>query len=247
MTVAAPTVLITGANGSVGRALTPSLADRYRLRLHSRSGGLDLPEGPHELIGGDIERSADAAAMVAGVDAIVHLAGQASAQSSWEEVRGPNVEGLRNVFEAARLAAVPRVVFASTNHVMGMYDRDHAWPIHPEQPVRPDGPYGVSKALGEALARYYADEFGLDAICLRIGWVLERPFNEQGLRMWLSPRDLGQLVIRSLEADVRFGIYYGVSANARCKWDVENARRELGYEPVDDSEAFAAEALGAEE
>jgi len=81
-------------------------------------------------------------------------------------------------------------------------------------------------------------------VCLRVGWVLEKPFNEQGLRMWLSPRDLGQLAVRALEAPVRFGIYYGVSDNRRRHWDLENARRELGYAPVDDSERFAAEILG---
>ncbi len=245
MTPHTPLVLITGASGNVGRELVPRLASRFRLRLHSRSTPIEVPPGPHETVSGDIEYAADAAGMVAGVDAVVHLAGQSSARASWDEVRAPNIDGAYNVFEAARAAGVRRVVFASTNHVMGMYDREQAWPIHPEQPPRPDGPYAVSKAFGEALGRYYADIHGLEVVCLRIGWVLERPFNEQGLRMWLSPGDLGRLMVGALEAPVRFGIYYGVSANTRCRWDFENTRAELGYEPLDDSEAFADEILAS--
>jgi nucleoside-diphosphate-sugar epimerase len=241
-----PFVLITGASGSVGQALVPQLATRYRLRLHSRSTKLTAPKGPHEAVMGDIESPADVKKMVAGVDAVVHLAAQSKARASWEEVRGPNIDGTYNVFEAARVAGVRRVVFASTNHVMGMYDRERVWPIRPEQPFRVDGPYGVSKAFGEVLGRYYAELHALEVICLRIGWVLQRPFNEQGLRMWLSPGDLARLMIGALEAPVRFGVYYGVSANTRCHWDVENTRSELGYQPVDDSEIFAAEILASD-
>lgn len=54
--------------------------------------------------------------------------------------------------------------------------------------------------------------------------------------MWLSVR-------LSLETPQRFGLYYGVSNNQRRKWDIENAHRELGYNPVDDSKVFAAAIL----
>jgi NAD+ dependent glucose-6-phosphate dehydrogenase len=233
-------ILITGASGTVGAMLRPSLQEDYRLRLHYRNQAPEALVPGEEQVQGKIEDFASVASMVTGVDAIVHLAAESNARATWEAVRPPNIDGLYNVFEAARRAGVSKIVFASTNHVMGMYDREHAWPIHPEQPVRPDGYYGVSKAFGEALARYYVDAFGLSIICLRIGWALERPHNEAALRMWLSPRDLGQLVRLSLQTPRSFGIYYGVSNNTRCKWDIENARRELGYHPVDDSEIFAA-------
>jgi NAD+ dependent glucose-6-phosphate dehydrogenase len=236
-------VLITGATGDVGTLLRPSLQPDYRLRLHyRRQPPLALTPG-EESVRAEIENFAAVMDMVADVDAIVHLAAESYTHATWEAIRGPNIDGLYNVFEAARRAGVPKIVFASTNHVMGMYDRDHAWPVDPTSPVRPDGYYGVSKAFGEALARYYADAFGISIICLRIGWALERPHNETALRMWFSPRDLGQLVRLSLETPQRFGLYYGVSNNTRRKWDIENARRELGYHPLDDSEVFAAEIL----
>jgi nucleoside-diphosphate-sugar epimerase len=239
-------VLVTGATGSVGKGLRPSLQQDYRLRLHYNKNPPAELRSDEESIQADIEDFAAVARMVEGVDAVMHLAADSYTHATWEAVRGPNIDGTYNIFEAARRAGVQKIVFASTNHVMGMYDKEEVWPIHPEQPVRPDGYYGVSKAFGEALARYYADEFKMSVICLRIGWFLERPHNEYALRMWLSARDLGQLIRLSLETLQPFGIYYGVSDNQRRKWDIENARQELGYNPVDDSEIFAAEIRGGE-
>lgn len=236
-------VLITGATGDVGSAMRPYLQDEYHLRLQYRQRPIVNLAAYEESVQGDIEDFDAVMRMVEGVDTIVHLAAERSSFAEWEAVRGPNIDGTYNVFEAARRAGVSKVIFASSNHAMGMYDSEKAWPIFPEQPVRPDGYYGVSKAFGEALARYYADAFGMSMICLRIGWVLDRPHNEMSLRMWLSPRDLGQLVRCSIETSQQFGLYYGVSNNQRRKWDIENVRRELGYAPVDDSEDFAATIL----
>ena len=113
----------------------------------------------------------------------------------------------------------------------------------PEMPVRPDSLYGASKAFGESLGRYYVDRYGLEVISLRIGSfqpdsaVIERK-SDRILSTWLSHRDCVQLVQCSIEADVRFGIYYGISGNTRAYWDLQNARRELGYAPQDNSEHF---------
>jgi nucleoside-diphosphate-sugar epimerase len=232
-------ILITGAAGNVGRALRPHLQQNYLLRLQYHQHPLTPMVSGEECVQASIEDFEELTRIVEGVDAIVHLAADPNAHATWEDLRVPNIDGTYNVFEAARRAGIQKVIFASSNHVMGMYDRDKQWPISSGQPVRPDGYYGVSKAFGEALARYYADAFAMSMICLRIGWVLERPHNEMALRMWLSAQDLGQLVRLSLETPRSFGLYYGVSNNRRNKWDIENARRELGYNPVDDSEIFA--------
>jgi nucleoside-diphosphate-sugar epimerase len=182
------------------------------------------------------------------LDAIIHLAGNASLTATWEGVLGANIIGTRNIFEAARVAQVPRVIFASSNHVTGAYEgfapdlhlyREPEPPkIWPEGPIRPDSDYGVSKAFGEAVARYYCARWGVEAICLRIGAVTaeDDPTKNARLRkVWLSHRDLVQLVEKSLRANVTFGIYYGVSNNKGAFWDITNARLELGYEPEDDA------------
>jgi nucleoside-diphosphate-sugar epimerase len=112
--------------------------------------------------------------------------------------------------------------------------------ISPQDPIRPDSDYGLSKAFGEAVARYYFDRWGIQAICLRIGAVLrdDDPTREsQNRRIWLSHRDLVQLVEKSLSSEVTFGIYYGISNNKDAFWDISNARADLGYAPQDDGSA----------
>lgn len=229
-------VVVTGSCGRVGRLLVPALREISDVVEVDSSP----VAGDHVVL--DICDRAGLAEVFSGADAVVHLAAKAPYRSTWKEVSRPNIEGTHSVFEAARLADVRRVVFASSNHVTGMYDREHAWPVSVDLPVRPSGVYGVSKVFGEALGRYYADEFGLSVICLRIGWVRQDPASEAaetGLEvarmMWLSARDLVQLVTRSLQAEVKFGIYYGVSENATRQWNIDNARAELGYQPVDNS------------
>jgi hypothetical protein len=157
-------------------------------------------------------------------------------------VRDANVDGTFKVFEAARLAGVRKIVFASTNHVTGMYERA-GQPVNPEMVIRPDSLYGVSKAFGEALGRFYVDQYGLSVICLRIGSFQPMPRNQRMLSTWLSPRDCAQLVWRAIESGVDFDVFYGISGNSRRYWDISNAQSLLGYAPEDDAEAFAAEVL----
>jgi len=104
-------------------------------------------------------------------------------------------------------------------------------------PIRPDSDYGVSKAFGEAMAREYHEVYGMSFVCIRIGSVNaeDRPNNERRLKTWLSHRDLVQLVDKSLVAKVGFGIYFGVSDNKGRFWDIENAKKDLGYRPQDDA------------
>ena len=233
-------VLITGAAGRIGAGLAERLNDRYDLRLHYNR---TIPEQRpvEDYVVANVANYDEVAAAVAGMDAIVHLAGEPSVQGSWESVHEANIVGVRNVYEAARQAGVRRVVFASTNHVMGMYDRDRQWPIYAAQPVRPDSLYGVSKAFGEVLGRHYYDQYGLSVICLRIGWYLEQPKDEISRWMWLSPRDCAQVTWRAIESEVGFGIYYAISANGGRHWDITDTMEKLGYRPEDDAELFAAE------
>lgn len=234
-------VAITGSSGQVGTLLAPRLTS-FDLRL------LDLvppSTGRGEYVRVDICDTEAMTEALQGSDAVVHLAGQRRVSASWAELEQPNIVGLVSTFEAAHRAGVGKVVFASSNHVTGMYDREQAWPFGPEVPIRPDSLYGATKAFGEALGRYYSDKFAMSVVCLRFGWVLERPHNEQARWQWLSPDDLARLVSGAILSDVRFGIYYGVSNNTQRHWSVENARRDLGYEPADDSEGYFVAAAGA--
>lgn len=237
-------VAITGAGGMVGSVVVDGLRDRYDLRpLHRDDADITDLEA--------LER------VFADVDAVVHLAATADVDSPWDAVLSANVIGVYNVYEAARRSGVDRVVFASSNHTVGMYQWDGDRfddPSNPEfvpadAPFRPDSLYGASKVWGEALGRYYVERLkALSVVCLRIGWVTEddtppaalhaddpdeQRVRDRGPRMWLSHRDCVSLVDAALRADVTFATVFGVSEN-RGRWlSLEEGRDLLGWAPED--------------
>lgn len=227
-------VMITGASGNIGQMLTARLADRYDLVLTDVEDGTTAESLVIQQA--DIRELAELRPLMQSVDTVVHLAGDPSPQATWESVYEANILGMRNVLEAARDASVRRVVFASSNHAMGMYDRDGAWPVYNHQLPRPDSLYGVSKVFGETIGRFYHDEYGLEFIALRIGWSTGE-ISEAAVdilhAMWLSPDDTAQVVERAIEASVPFGLYYAISDNPNRRWDITNTMLELGYRPKD--------------
>ncbi|WP_203567745.1 NAD-dependent epimerase/dehydratase family protein [Aestuariimicrobium ganziense] len=227
-------ILITGATGGIGLSLVERLASDYDIVQQGRTPRTDQQE--KVLRKADLNDYAEVLPLMEGVDTVIHLAGSASPESSWDDVLEANIVGLRNVLEAARESGVRRVVFASSNHAMGMYDRLEQWPVYPDQLPRPDSLYGVSKVFGEALGRYYHDHYGLDFIALRIGWMTDDPLDsdvELLHAMWLSEDDCEQLFRRAIEAEVTFGLFYGVSDNQNRRWSMTNTMLELGYRPKD--------------
>ena len=237
------TIVITGAAGGIGTHLRRELLGKYELRLSDLRPIGSLAPG-ESFVQADLTCLEDVVRAAAGAHAIVHLGGL-SVEGGWEDVLGPNIVGCYNAFEAARINGVKRFVFASSNHAAGFYRRDET--IDHRVYPKPDSRYGVSKVFGEALGSLYADKYGLEVMCIRIGNVNEAPIDKRRLSIWVSPRDLAQLVIIGIEhPDVRFEIVYGVSGNRRSWYDNSNAER-LGYRPQDDSEPFAEEILARNE
>ncbi len=233
------TVLMTGAAGDVATQLRTALAGKYQFRLSDIRPVTDLTNTEH-FHKAQLDRLSDVTRVSKGVDAIIHLGGF-SKEGTWEEILQANIIGTYNLFEAARRNSVRRVVFASTNHVMGFHPREAVLDHHAD--VRPDSRYGASKVFGEALARLYVDKYGLEVCCIRIGNPTAKPADKRRLSIWSSARDLAQLVSIGLEhPDIKFEVVYGVSANTRSFYDNSNALR-LGYRPEDNSEAFATEVL----
>ena len=231
-------ILITGAAGRIGTVLRNGLRDRYQLRLlyHNTVHPAESGEEVHVSSITDLDKITEACD---GVHTVVHMAGNPGG-GNFEELLEANIRGTYTVYEAAKQTGVRRVVFASTNHVIGYYEKNGLYTTT-EMNARPDSFYGASKAYGEDLGRYYSDAFGLSVICLRIGSfqpdeaVINRG-SDRILSSWLSHRDTVQLIWRSIETDIQFGIYFGISGNTRAYWDLSNAREELGYAPEDDSE-----------
>jgi len=236
------TVLITGAAGDVGSHLRRELAGRYRLRL-SDLMPVEKLTANETYLAADISRMEQVAPLVQGVDAIVHLGGF-SVEGPWDAILQANIAGCYNMFEAARQAGVKRILFATSNHAVGFYRRDETIDDHVYP--RPDSRYGVSKVFGEALGSLYADKYGMEVFNIRIGNVAPKPVDKRRLAIWLSPRDLAQLVAIGIDHPaIHFEIVYGISGNKRAWFDNSNARR-LGYRPQDDSEGWAEEVLANE-
>lgn len=218
------TVVVTGAAGGVARLLVPTLEGRYPLRL------TDLDDG-------DLTRADFARTVTAGASAIVHLAADPDPGHDWSLLRGPNADAVSNVLDAAVANGVPKVILASSAHAAGGYADEGRTPISPQWPAYPCCVYGASKVLGEALGRVYSDRHGLSVLCLRLGATKQQPSARSELPGWLSPGDLGRLMVAALDAKVRYGIYFGVSANTGSWWDVD--ADDIGYVPVDDSAQFS--------
>jgi uronate dehydrogenase len=232
------TVLITGAAGDVGTHLRQQLGGKYNLRL---SDIKPLKPGKGEtFMKADVSKMKDMLRVTKGVDAIVHLGGF-SVEGPWETILEANIIGCYNTFEAARLNGVKRILFATSNHAVGYYRRDET--IDHRVYPKPDSRYGVSKAFGEMLGSLYSSKYGMEVFNMRIGNVNPRPVDKRRLSIWISPRDIAQLVSIGIDhPDVKFEIVYGISGNQRAWYDNSNAHR-LGYRPQDESERYAADVL----
>lgn len=242
--------LITGAAGNLGAKLAGHWAGRHELTLLERAGSPSIQ--PADLSQWDESW----VAAFRGVDLAVHLAGDPVAYHDWDDLTGPNVDAVANVFEAAARSSVRRVVFASSNHVMGGYRDVPGGAITEALSPKPglrytvegkerfSGAYAATKLFGERLGRHYADARGLEVLALRIGWVWRGNNVPEGLpadrgewfrQMWLSDRDYLHLMDCCAEAVLpgRFLIVNGMSDNAGMRWDLTTARQVLGYRPRD--------------
>jgi uronate dehydrogenase len=236
-------VLITGASGGVGGRLRRLLRGVYpALRLSDLKPPADL-QGDEAFQAADLADLAAVEKIVAGVDGIVHLGG-VSVEGNWDSILHSNIVGVRNLYEAARVAGVKRVVFASSNHAVGMYPRRRK--IGVDVTPRPDSRYGLSKAFGEAIGALYADKHGIGSFNIRIGNVDDVPIDKRRLSIWVHPEDLAQLVRIGLEHPaIHFEIVYGASDNERAWWDNDAAFR-LGYRPKHRAEDHREHALEAQ-
>jgi len=252
-----PRVLVIGSGGLIGSMLIRSLGERHDFHGLTRTPRENMPDVPTTI--------ADAFDFAAirphfdGMDAVVHMAANASTGASWDTVLRNNFHATYNVYEAARQAGARRFVFASSNHAVGLFENDEPYRsivhgdyagLDPESipridhtaPIRPDSYYGVSKAFGEAIGRYYSEQFGLEVACLRIGTVNRHNDPTRSVRhmaTWMSHRDLAQMVDLCLSIDgLGFEIFYGVSGNRWRFWDISHAQRVLGYRPQDDAERY---------
>ena len=230
-------LLITGAAGGLGQALRPRLAHLAENIRVSDMVEIDAPGPKEEVVQCDLADARAVRDLVAGCDGIVHFGGR-SIEDTWEVIRASNIDGMVNLYEAARKTSKPRIVYASSNHAIGYYPQTER--LDADAPTRPDGFYGVSKVFGEALASMYHDKFGIETACVRIGSCLEEPRDHRMLATWMSFGDFARLIERVFAVKVLgCPIIYGASANDAGWWDNRKVA-DLGWEPLDNSEVFRA-------
>jgi nucleoside-diphosphate-sugar epimerase len=229
-------ILITGPGGRVGTHIVPLLREHYALRL------LDVAPQPchadDEYVQADI-RDFDALRQAClGVRAMIHLAAVPDEDDFYTRLLPMNLLGGYNAFEAARQAGLKKIIFASTGQTVLNYGRG-IW-VNPEMPVRPSTVYACTKVFGEALGRHYSDCHGMSVICIRICWfqgydskLLQT--TPEALADWCSPRDLAQLMVKSIETDIPFAVFFGISKNTGCYRDTSNARDLVGFDPQDNA------------
>ena len=229
-------LVLTGAAGSLGSRLRAPLAAMCGELLTT-----DIAESVGDLAANETYVQADLADMNAikplleGADMVIHF-GALVDEVPFEDMLGPNFIGAYNIWEAAHIHGVRRVVYASSIHAVGMYPKNEAIGI--DVPHRPDTFYGLAKCFAEDLGRMYWEKRGLEAVCLRI-LSCAPVTNPRAVGSWLSYDDMIQLVQRAIDTPITgFSIVYGVSDNDRAPVD-NTAARHLGYRPKDNAEQFA--------
>lgn len=227
-------IVLTGAAGRLGRSLRPALAASCKeLRVLDQSPL--APEHANETAFQlDLNDQQALAGAMAGANAVVHFAGYPR-EADWATLLAANVAGVASLWEAARVAGVGRILYASSNHAVGMYPRSEKL-SHATLPG-PDSRYGVTKVFMESLASLYAAKHGLRGFGIRIGHCAPQPSDARMLSHWIHPEDLAALVQVGLQAEYENEYVYGVSANSRSWWSNHRAEA-LGYRPAHSADAF---------
>ena len=233
-------IVLTGAAGRLGSYLREPLSKMADQLLSTDiSNDIGSLYDNETFVKADLAEMSEIKPLMKDADMVVHFGAYVD-EGPFEKLWGPNFVGSYNVWEAARLAGVKRVIYASSIHAVGMYPRNQF--IGVDVPHRPDGFYGLAKCFTEDLGRMYWEKSGLEAVCLRI-YSAAAVVSSRSLSTWLSYDDLIQLVTRAIDTPtVGFTISYGISNNDRAVVD-NSAATYLGYKPKDNAEQYADEIL----
>ncbi len=235
-------LVLTGAAGRLGSHLREPLSKIGTLVSSDIVDDIGNTYPNESYVQADLADKGAIIALLKGADMVVHF-GAIGDERSFEELLAPNFIGAYNIWEAAHLNGLKRVIYASSIHAVGMHKRQNA--IGTDAAHRPDTFYGLAKCFAEDLASMYWDKRGLEAVCMRIASCAQVT-NARALGTWLSYGDLIQLVTRAIDTPTTgFSVVYGVSDNDRNPMDNTKAAY-LGYRPRDNAEQFAAQILADE-
>jgi uronate dehydrogenase len=226
-------VLVTGSAGAIGRPVVAEL-----LRRGHEVRGFDLvptPDLPDAVVG-DLSDGAAVERATMGITAVVHL-GAYPDPAPIETLAGPNLFGVHHVLEAARKHAVRRVLLASTIQVFGATDPGH---LVTSDVREPGNLYALTKLWAEEHGAMYARVHGMSIVAARIGWMVRNQreaalMHQHGwFHAYLSREDVARFCAMTVEAEqLPFSVMAVVGPEGAARFDLEPARRLLGWEPRD--------------
>jgi nucleoside-diphosphate-sugar epimerase len=220
-------VVVTGASGKAGRAVVRGLLERDHDVV-----GVDLVAPQEQLspfLRVDLTELGQTVECLAGAGAVVHLAAiPASGIATEETTFRTNILSTYNVFEAAMLLRLDRVVWASSETILGLpFERQQPAyaPIDESHPAYPESSYAVSKLLSEELARQVNRWTGTPFVALRFSNIMEPEdyqrfpsyWDDARLRRWnvwgyVDARDVAESCALALERDVDRAEHYIIAA-----------------------------------
>lgn len=227
-------IVLTGAAGKLARRMRAPLSQLCRQLVVADIVPLQA-NGNETAVQSDLTDASAVDALLQGVDAVVHFAGYPR-EAAWSTLIPANIISVTNLWEAALKNGVRRIVYASSNHVVGMYPVDRKVDVAAE--LKCDSRYGVTKAFTETLARFYYEKFGLESLGIRIGRCEDEATDERMLSTWIHPHDLATLVKLGITHPVAADVVYGVSANSQG-WCVNPPYQQFPYHPEHSADLFA--------
>lgn len=154
--------LVTGGSGFLGQAFVRRLlAQGVKIRVFDTAPMPAEWEGKAEFVHGDVRDPTQVDAAMQGIDAVMHGAAALPIHRDHQLIHDVNVEGTRNVLEAAVRRGVQVVVHISSTAVYGLH-KEH--PILESNKLIPVGPYGESKVLAEGVCEAYRDRIKVPVI-----------------------------------------------------------------------------------
>jgi len=235
-------VVITGAAGVVGTVAARALCGHFDLV------GIDINPAPEPSLYSEwhqtsVDNRAEICRILKSSLFVLHAATGAAA--GWAGLQKVEIDGTRNILDAAASSGVSRVVITSTNHVVGWTELDFVHGVEYRQVqtsdlLRPDGLYAASKIFMEALARAASEYWGLRVSVLRLGTMrliddpillandtqyaylggLKEVINRMN-RSWLYHPDFIQILLEEFDASDDFRIRFATSNPGAYLWSDE--------------------------
>ena len=225
-------LVVTGGSGKLGKYLVPRLANEHDVLLYDKQhpSQNDFPN-----LEGEVTDNAKLREAFRGADSVIHLAALRSRYNHLPiKVMETNALGTFSVLEAARNQGVKKLIFSSSDAVLGIAQSQtelapEYLPIDEKHPLKPQDSYGISKTLGEEMCRFYAMGHDMNIIALRFSNIL-CPGDEQKylddakdpskrrrfLWAWVHVEDAVQTIMRALVSDLQGFEVFHVAADDVC-------------------------------